>query len=66
MNKIFNTKNFIIKLLLIIKKLKYLTLNTNNKKFLHYLKSINNKTQTLNIIIIYFFHFFILIISKKH
>lgn len=41
-----------------IEKLRCLTLNTNSKGFLHYLKSIDNKTQTLNVIMIYFFHFF--------
>lgn len=41
-----------------IEKWKCLTLFTNSKGFLHYLKSIDNKTQTLNVIMIYFFHFF--------
>lgn len=59
MDEIFNAENFII-------KLRCLTLNTNSKGFLHYLKSIDNKTQTLNVIMIYFFRFFMLMISKRH
>lgn len=58
MDEIFNAENFIIKLLLMIEKLRCLSLNTNSKGFLHYLKSIDNKTQTLNVLMINIFRFF--------
>lgn len=43
MDEIFNVKNFIIKLLFMIEKLKCLIFNIDSKGFLYYLKLIDNK-----------------------